>query len=102
MAQKSHLAESNTHTRPTTRRTISATVGTNAHNLTVGRGAVLSANAGSRVVGNNIEDILAILNKAREIEELDRDRHAEILNDSRGANVEGAVRAVAGIEVEMK
>lgn len=89
----------NSYHQSTTRRKITATVGSKAQNLTVARGAVLSANAGSRVVGGSLSDVLAILNKAKEFEELDRDREAEILKDSVGANIEGVARAIAGVEV---
>jgi hypothetical protein len=73
--RRQNFAGGQADSHPTTRRTITTTVASKARDLKVER---LSATAGSRVVGRNIADVLAVLDKAKEFEELDRDRNAEI------------------------
>lgn len=68
----------------------------------MGRGGILSANAGSRIVANNLADVLLIMDKAKEAEALNIDRHAEILQDSRGVVLHGSVQAVAGFDIEIR
>lgn len=87
---------------PSTRRIIEAKVGSKAQNLEVGQGAILSATAGSRVIGNNLDEVLALMSKAKEFEELDRDRRAEVLTDSVGAKIRGEVVATGGVDVAVR
>lgn len=64
------------------------------------QGAVLSANAGGRIVGKmSAKDALALLKEMKEMEALDIDRSAEILKESDGVNIHGQVRAVAGTDI---
>lgn len=68
--------------------------------MTVHQGAVLSANAGGRIVGKmSAKDALALLKEMKEMEALDIDRSAEILKESDGVNIHGQVRAVAGTDI---
>lgn len=94
-----HVDSNGSPYRSTTHRTIRATVGQGARGLIVEPGAILGAVAGSRVVSDNVADVLAVMNKAIEAEQLDRDRIAEILTDSEGAKIEGVTRAIAGYEI---
>ena len=78
---------------------ITATVGRNARNVTVQPQAVISANAGGRVVGRNIDDVLRVLDKIGDFEQKGGDRNAEALPDAVETEIAGVVRAIGGYEV---
>lgn len=78
---------------------ITATVGRGARNVIIRPQAVVSANAGGRVVGRNIDDVLKVLDKMGYLEQKGGDRDAEALPDAFESEVVGVVRAIGGYEV---